>query len=158
MGNMVTTAASLAIALSLCGSAFAQSPVKTHPPASNPLDTVANGLKFRADPPPPAGFVGGSRKPDAELQYVPIVGARPEPERRVLSSDEIRAREAELDAVRTRHDGMARRKSPVGPFKSAARETPKPVKPPEQGCLITCVVTSTVVKSVGAVAPPAASP
>jgi hypothetical protein len=86
-------------------------------------------------------FVVKSRPPPDSLHYIPVGGARPEPAAPVLSVDQIKAEESELDSLRERHDRLARRKSEPVPHVSVAdgRKPPrtKPIKPK---CILTCDV------------------
>ncbi len=125
----------------------------------SPVDAIANGLKLTTTPREPEDFVRKTRGPQDSLGYVPVVGERREPAKRLMTGDEIRAREAELDAVRARHDASARRRPAAGPFRSAAPPVVARKETPATKCLITCGVASTVATSVtSAVAPAATTP
>lgn len=123
------------------GPSRAQEKAKKRPTTSTetPIEVIAN-FKLRADPVEPADFVKKSRPSDDSLQYIPLGAAKPEPATRIMTFDEIKAKEAELDGVRARHDRIGARAAPKGPVKSVAY-APKvlPVKKPKP-CLITCVV------------------
>jgi hypothetical protein len=100
------------------------------------LDTIMEGPRLTTTPPEAADWVRASRPaPDA-----PRPAARPPgPGRPLLTADEIRAREAQLDRLRARHDRIAGRKAPTGKFGSAAgkpqAEEKEKYKP---GCALTC--------------------
>lgn len=84
-------------------------------------------------------FVVKSRPPADTLHYLPVGGARPEPATQVMTVDQIKAEESELDTLRQRHDRIARRKSDSVVHSSVAdgRKTP-PVKPVPPKCILTC--------------------
>jgi hypothetical protein len=127
--------------------------------SSSPLDVVVNGMKLTTTPREPDDFVRKTRKPNEALDYVPIAGERRDPAKRLMTGDEIRAREAELDAVRSRHDAVSRRRPATGRFRSAAPPVVARKETPSTKCLITCGVSSTVATSVtSAVAPAATTP
>ena len=126
---------------------------------SSPVAAVVNGLKLTTTPREPEDFVRKTRKPNETLDYVPIAGERRDPAKRLMTADEIRAREAELDSVRARHDAASRRRPATGPFRSAAPPVVARKETPATKCLITCGVSSTVATSVtSAVAPAATTP
>lgn len=85
----------------------------------------------------PQDWVKRSRPADNQA-YVPAGRPSDRPQRRVMTPDEVRAKEAELDAVRAKHDRLAHRK----PFKgqigtaSAPPLLKKEVKKPT--CVLTC--------------------
>ena len=122
--------------------AWAQQPAARRRPSTStqaPLEVITN-FKLRADPVEPADFVKRTRPPEDRLDYVPVGGPRPEPASKIMSFEELKAREAELDAIRARHDGIGGRKRPAGPVKSVAYEPKKPSPRKRQPCLITCTV------------------
>jgi hypothetical protein len=99
------------------------------------IDTIMQGPRLSTTPPEAADWVRASRPAPGAQRAV----AAPQPGRAVLTPDEIRAKEAQLEALRNRHDRLAGRKPPQGKFGSAAG------KPPEQqaeryqpNCVMTC--------------------
>lgn len=143
-GLKVARRLGVVLALVCAASAMAQSGPNAAPAASDPLQAIGEALKLRATTRDPADFVRNSRKPDGELQYVPLGAANAEPARRVLTPDEIRAAERDLDGVRAKHDAMAGRKTAAAPAKSVAPGPAGPAKPKTRNCLITCVVSPNV--------------
>ncbi len=141
----VATAATAAICCAAPTAASAQAP-PAQPPSTSVFDDVAKTLKLEATPRDPADFVRASRKP-GELDYVPVGGARPEPAQPLMTPDQIRAREAELESLRARQDALARRK-PAARTRSAAPGSVKTAKAAQRHCLITCRVDSSVVTTV----------
>ncbi len=131
----------LLVALGLASGAFAQAD-------EPPLGQLGNALKITTTPPEGADFVKQSRKPTGDLQFVPMTGSRPEPAKPVLSLEEIRAKEAELDDVRARHDKLAGHVGPQQAFKSVGRERVVRARPAQPKCLISCAITSTITGSV----------
>ena len=125
--------------------------------SSSPVDAIVHGLKLTTTPREPDDFVRKTRKPNETLDYVPIAGERRDPAKRLMTGDEIRAREAELDAVRARHDAASRRRPAAGPFRSSAPPVVARKETPATKCLITCGVSSTVATSVTSAVTPAAT-
>ena len=127
--------------LGVCGPLLAQEKAKKRPTTSTqtPVEVIAN-FKLRADPVEPAEFVRRTRPPEDSLQYIPLGAAKAEPGSRLMTFDEIKAKEAELDGVRARHDRIGARPAPKGPIKSVAYEPKSPPVKKPKSCLITCVV------------------
>lgn len=114
---------------------------KSRPGAAKPapkgfIDTIREGPRLTTTPPEAADWVRASR-PAQNAQ--PTVRRAPAQQRAVLTGDQIRANEAQLDALRTRHDRIAGRKSPTGKTGSAAG---KPEAPESEsykpGCALNC--------------------
>ena len=105
--------------------------------SENPFATILRGPRFTTTPMEPQDWVKRSR-PAENQAYIPVGRAADQPQRRVMTPDEVRAKEAELDAVRARHDRLAHRKSFKGKIGSAtAPPLPKKeVKKPT--CVLTC--------------------
>jgi hypothetical protein len=108
------------------------------------IDTILQGPKLRADPVEPADWVK-ARRPN-ELQEPVRVQPGAEPARKLLTPDEIRQREAQLDAARSRHDQLSGRKPTRGKFASAAGEPTEKKKKAEVRCTLTCNASSGVQK------------
>ena len=123
---------------------------------SNPIDVISQRLKFRTEPREPADFVKKSRTPDASLDYIPLANPGGAPARPAMTPDEVRAREAELDALRGRHDRLSGRKSAKGPFKSTAANPVAAMPHTVERCMITCRVDSTVDSSITSTVAPSA--
>jgi hypothetical protein len=146
-----------ALACALCAMVFSAAALAQ---SATPVDSLSKALKLKPDEPTPKDFVRQSRPPAETLRYVPINTPRADPPKSVMSPDEVRKMEADLDRVRTRHDAISGRKPLAGPFRSTANDA-KPRTPPVvgAGCAITCVVNSDVATSVtNTVAPPATQP
>ena len=121
------------------GGAVAQTAPKKPVTNQNPIEVITN-FKLRADPVEPMDFVKKSRPPEEQLQYLPITASKPEPEKRVMSFEEIKAKELELDGVRVRHDRIGGRAAPKTPLKTVAYAPKPPAVKKKQSCLITCTV------------------
>ncbi len=150
---MIVGIATVAIGFFLAPGVRAQSAAAQQTPSGDPIGPMMDAVHMRTTPPEPSDFVRRTRKPVGDLDFVPIAGRRNEPDRRAMTPDEIHAKEAELDGVRARHDAMAKRRAPTGPFKSAAGDPKKVVNAKPAKCLITCAINTTVVTSVSGVAP-----
>lgn len=104
------------------------------------FETLSQGPRLRTDPGEPADWVRASRPaviPDA-------AGARlddRQPRRALLSPDEVRRKERELDALRLRHDRISGRKPATGKFKSAAAEPIVKTPKKQVRCALTCAKT-----------------
>lgn len=104
------------------------------------VDTILQGPKLRTDPGEPADWVK-SRRPN-ELQEPVRVQPRAEPARKLLTPDEIRQREAQLDAVRIRNEQLGGRQPVRGNFASAAGTPQEKKKKVEVRCSIACDASS----------------
>ena len=104
------------------------------------VDTILQGPKLRTDPGEPADWVK-SRRPN-ELQEPVRVQPRAEPARKLLTPDEIRQREAQLDAVRIRNEQLGGRQPVRGNFASAAGPPQEKQKKVEVRCSIACDASS----------------
>ena len=106
------------------GMACAQQSAGHKPLPANPLEAISQGLKLRADPVESKDFVRESRPTD--LQYIPAGTPRPQPPTKVMSADQVKAKQAELEAMLVRHDRATGRKpTPARATTGAA----KPVAP-----------------------------
>jgi hypothetical protein len=105
--------------------------------SENPFETILRGPRFTTTPMEPQDWIKRSRPTDTQA-YIPVGRAADQPQRKVMTPDEVRAKEAELDAVRAKHDRLAHRKSLAGQIGSAtAPPLPKKeVKKPT--CVLTC--------------------
>lgn len=106
------------------------------------IDTILQGPKLRTDPGEPADWVK-ARRP-SELQELVRVQPGAEPARKLLTPDEIRQREAQLDAVRIRNEQLGGRQPVRGNFASAAGTPQEKKKKVEVHCVITCDASSGV--------------
>ena len=100
-----------------------------------PLDSLATRVGQRSKPAESADFVRNSRP--ADLNYLPVHSKRPEPKGKLLSDDELKAQERELDALRAAHDKAGERtpvKAAYKPLKAPGqpkKTQPKPAAEPE---------------------------
>ena len=100
---------------------------------------VIQEFKLRHDPVEPAPFVRATRPPEESLQYIPVHSARPEPPGRVMTYEELKARENQLEAVRARHDRIGGRQRVAVKYNSVAGPpNPPAAKPAKFPCQITC--------------------
>jgi hypothetical protein len=88
-------------------SAFAQGAAPAQVEQSGPLDAFARSLGQRAKPTQPADFVRETRP--AELDFIPVHSKRSEPPGKLLTADELKAREHELDDLKAAHDKIGDR-------------------------------------------------
>lgn len=98
-----------------------------------PLDSLATSVGQRSKPVEPAGFVRDSRPSD--LNYLPVHSKRPEPKGKLLTADELKAQERELDALRATHDKAGERRPARAAYRplqapgGAKKAESKPVEP-----------------------------
>lgn len=92
-------------------------------------------LNLRSSPIEAPDFVRNSRP--AEMDFVPVHSQRPEPAGKALTPAQIRAQEAQLDALRRDHDQLAGRKAVAGTYKPLAAE-PKPKPKAAERCVGYC--------------------
>ncbi len=76
---------------------------------SGALDGLARRAGLGSKPVEPAGFVRESRP--AELNYIPVHSKRPDAPGKLLTADELKAQERELDSLKASHDAAAKRSS-----------------------------------------------
>ncbi len=62
---------------------------------------------FAADTPPPPNFVTKTR-PNANLNYIPVFKAPPQPSRPVLKTPELKSIKSDLESVEKRDDAIRR--------------------------------------------------
>jgi hypothetical protein len=114
MTGRIRKARGLFLAVALCAPAtlvHAQEATPSRrPDASNPIDVISHGLKFRADPVEPRDFVRETRPSDEKLNYIPTGSARPQPPGKIMTVDQVKAKEAELEAMLARHDKISGRR------------------------------------------------
>ena len=89
---------------------------------SGPLEGLARSTGMGSKPVEPAGFVRASRP--AELNYIPVHSKRPDAPGKLLTADELKARERELDALKASHDAAANR--------TASKRAYRPLQAPGQ--------------------------
>ena len=88
-------------------------------------------LGLATDDAPPADFVAKSR-PAADLDFIPVFQPPPEPERKALGDDELKAMKGELDAVQKQHDALLQANSPAAnkpAEEAAAKKKPRTSAP-----------------------------
>ncbi|MDP2358002.1 MAG: hypothetical protein Q8M31_18325 [Beijerinckiaceae bacterium] len=120
-------------------------PVAAKPAPKGFLETIMEGPRLTTTPPEAADWVRASR---ATQKPQPRAVRAPTRERAVLTGDQIRANEAQLDALRTRHDRIAGRKSPAGKPGSAAGKPETPaVEQYKPGCALNCSTPISVSRS-----------
>jgi hypothetical protein len=126
-----------AIALLSTAPVAAQQAAGSAKQSDNPFATILRGPRFTTTPIEPQDWVKQSRPTDNQA-YIPVGRNTDQPGRRVMTPDEVRAKEAELDGVRAKHDRLAHRKPLTGQIGSAtAPPLPKKVvKKPN--CVLTC--------------------
>jgi hypothetical protein len=105
--------------------------------SDNPFATILRGPRFTTTPMEPQDWVKQSRPADNQA-YIPVGRAADQPQRKVMTPDEVRAKEAELDGVRAKHDRLAHRKPLTGQIGSATAP-PLPKKEAKKpNCVLTC--------------------
>lgn len=101
----------MTVAIATALPAVAQQAPASHPTTpENPIEVISKGLKLRADPVEPADFVRQSRPAEDQLNYLSTGGHRPEPDNKILTPDQVKAKQAEMEALLARHDRIAGRK------------------------------------------------
>jgi hypothetical protein len=100
---------------------------------------VIQEFKLYHEPVEPKEFVRATRPPEENLRYIEVHSGRQDPPGRVMTTEELAARERELDAIRARHDRIGGRQRVAGKFNTVA-VPPKPAaaKPAPFPCQITC--------------------
>ena len=112
-------------------------------PAANPkrqpqgfIDSLLQGPRLTTTTPEPADWVRRSRPPEGARASQPAA-APMAPARPTLSAEELRRREAALDAARARHDRLAGRKTQGGRVTAPPKAEQKAETSPA-GCVMTC--------------------
>ncbi len=120
-----------------CAQGAGPAPARAKAEEPGALEGLARSTGLGSKPVEPAGFVRDSRP--ADLNYIPVHSKRPEAPGKLLTSDELKARERELDALKANHDSVAKRSAgkvaykPLeapGRPKGAAPAAPAPQAPP----------------------------
>jgi hypothetical protein len=97
------------------------------PPApaeqGGPLDSLGRLIGLRSKPVEPADFVRETRP--AETNFIPVHTPRPNNHERIMTKEELRAKERELDALKASHDQIANRP----PSKVAHKPLEAPAQP-----------------------------
>jgi hypothetical protein len=84
-------------------------------------------LGFATDVAPPQDFVVKSR-PAVDPDYIPVFQSPPEPERKALNDEELKAVKGDLDALQKRHDTLRQAHPPAAKALAdadAAKKKPK---------------------------------
>ena len=97
---MVFTALGLSCAL-------AQGAAPAPAEQGGPLESLGRLIGLRSKPVEPAEFVRETRP--AETNFIPVHTPRPNNHQRILTNDELRAKERELDALKATHDQIGKR-------------------------------------------------
>lgn len=141
MNRRPVFALSLAILALGLAPAFAQgtgpAPARARVEEQGALEGLARSTGLGSKPVEPAAFVRDSRP--ADMNYIPVHSKRPEAPGALLTADELKAKERELDALKANHDSIAKRspgkvaykplEAPGRP-KGAAAAAPAPQAPP----------------------------
>lgn len=143
MNRRPAFALSLAILALGLAPAFAQgtgsAPARAKAEEQGALEGLARSTGLGSKPVEPAGFVRDSRP--ADMNYIPVHSKRPEAPGKLLTAEELQAKERELDALKANHDAIAKRspgkvaykplEAPGRP-KGAGAAAPAPQTPPLQ--------------------------
>lgn len=120
-------------------------PATAKPAQKGFIETIMDGPRLTTTPPEAADWVRASR---STQNAQPRAARAPAQERAVLTGDQIRANEAQLDSARTRHDRIAGRKSPAGKPGSAAGKPESPeAEKYKPGCALNCSTPISVSRS-----------
>ena len=125
-GTFRTTTRALLATVALCATVTAGLAQERRPaakPDPGPLQIISKGLKLRADPVQPKDFVRDSRPADDQLNYIPTGSQRPQPPGQPMNADQVKVKQAELEAMLARHDKVSGRKP------ASARATTGAAKP-----------------------------
>jgi hypothetical protein len=118
MTGRIGMAKGLVLAVALCAPvtlAHAQQATPARrPDNSNPIDVISQGLKLRADPVESKDFVRETHPSDDQMKYIPTGSARPQPPGKILNADQVKAKEAELEAMLAHHDKATGRRPYTG--------------------------------------------
>ena len=91
-----------------------------------PFESLGRMMGLRPNAAAPADFVRESRPP--ENNFIPVHIPRPNTHDRILTNDELQAKERELDALKAAHDKIGNRPSPNVAYKPL--QAPAPSKVP----------------------------
>ena len=97
-----------------------------------PFESIGRMIGLRPKAVAPADFVRDSRP--TESNFIPVHSPRPNTHERILTNDELHAKERELDALKASHDQIANRPAPrvaYKPLQAPAPPKSAPVKPGE---------------------------
>lgn len=146
----VAAAFAVGFAVAPAPGAFAQKAKKKVPePAANsyapeksgdPLTTIFRGPRFSTTTVEPPDWVKATRQKEY-TDFVPTHGNRPEPSRPVMTPDRVKKMEAELDALRARHDAIGGRrpvKTAQGSVAGDGRARKGKKKKTARPCVLTC--------------------
>ena len=100
----------------------------------NVIKQGAKLLGFATDVAPPKDFVVKSR-PAVDPDYIPVFQSPPEPERKALNGDELKAMQSDLDSLQKRHDTLRQAHPPAAKALAdadAAKKKPKTNAPAAQ--------------------------
>ena len=105
--------------------------------SENPLTTILRGPRFTTTLIEPKEWVKRSR-PEGEQAYIPVGRNADISRRRIMTPDEVRAKEAELNAVQAKHDRLGHRKPMRGAIGSAAAPPIRKKEAKKETCILTC--------------------
>lgn len=105
--------------------------------STGPAQSILGALHLAAPDSDMPDFVRETRP--QQLDYLPITSRGAEPDSPILTPDEIRRREADLEKLRSRHDRIAAR-APAPAVKSAAPEPVAKKTKVAAPCLLTCTI------------------
>lgn len=127
----VRLAASLMIAFFALGlsPALAQGadPGAAQTEQDGPFESFGRMIGLRPKPSAPADFVRDSRP--AESNFIPVHSPRPNTHDRLLTNDELQAKERELDALKASHDKLGNRPATNVAHKPLQAPAPSKVAP-----------------------------
>ena len=125
--SLAVLALGLSSACAQQGAGASAAPARAEQPGV--LEGLARSTGLGSKPVEPADFVRSSRP--ADLNSIPVHSARPEAPGKLLTADELKARERELDALKASHDAIASRPSSKVAYKPLqAPAQPKGAPPP----------------------------
>ena len=130
------SAASVTIVLIALGfsPAFAQgaAPAAAQAEDDGPLESLGRMMGLRPKAVAPAEFVRETRP--SESNFIPVHSPRPNTHDRILTTNELQAKERELDALKTTHDQIGKRPAnnvAYKPLEAPAPPRVAPVKAPQ---------------------------
>ena len=104
--------------------ALAQGVAPASADQDGPLESLGRLIGLRPKPVEPADFVRDTRP--SETNFIPVHTPRPNNHERIMTNDELRAKERELDALKAGHDQIAKR--PPSKVAHKPLEAPAPPK------------------------------
>ena len=105
--------------------ALAQGAAQTE--QDGPFESFGRMIGLRPQPSAPADFVRDSRP--AESNFIPVHSPRPNTHDRILTNDELQAKERELDALKASHDKLGNRPATIVAHKPLQAPAPSKVAP-----------------------------